>query len=69
MPQPSECLALERFRDYLIILARIRIPSDLRVRIDPSDLVQDTLFCADRDRGQFRGQTEAEMAGLAEKDW
>ena len=44
MPQPSECLALERFRDYLIILARIRIPSDLRVRIDPSDLVQDTLF-------------------------
>jgi len=50
MPQPSECLALERFRDYLIILARIRIPSDLRGRIDPSDLVQDTLFCAHRDR-------------------
>ena len=40
------------YRDYLMILARSQIAIDLRARIDPSDLVQDTLCDALRDHAQ-----------------
>ena len=49
------------YRDYLMILARSQIAIDLRGRIDPSDLVQDTLCDALRDRPQSR--TRAETMG------
>jgi RNA polymerase sigma-70 factor (ECF subfamily) len=54
---------LHRYRDYLLLLARGQLPDRLRARLDPSDVVQQTLLDAHRDRGQFRGTTSGEMAG------
>jgi RNA polymerase sigma-70 factor (ECF subfamily) len=47
----------ERYRSYLLLLARRH-----GGRLDPSDLVQQTLLAAHRQRGQFRGHTAAEEA-------
>lgn len=52
---------LEEYREYLRMLARARVGRDLQVRLDPSDLVQETLLEAHRDFRQFLGQTEAEL--------
>jgi DNA-directed RNA polymerase specialized sigma24 family protein len=43
MLQPALELDLERFRDYLKILARTKIPFALRHRVDPDRLVRETL--------------------------
>jgi RNA polymerase sigma-70 factor (ECF subfamily) len=53
---------LEGYRDYLRLLARSRVGQELRVRLDPSDLVQETLLEAQRDFRQFAGGSEAELA-------
>lgn len=52
---------LEEYREYLRVLARARVGRDLQVRLDPSDLVQETLLEAHRDYHQFLGTTEAEL--------
>jgi RNA polymerase sigma-70 factor (ECF subfamily) len=53
---------LEEYRQYLRLLARPRVGYNLRVRVDPSDLVQDTLLEAQRDFQHFQGATEGELA-------
>jgi RNA polymerase sigma-70 factor (ECF subfamily) len=52
---------LEAYRNYLRVLARTQIDSGLRVRLAPSDLVQETLLEAHRDFAQFAGATEQEL--------
>jgi RNA polymerase sigma-70 factor (ECF subfamily) len=52
---------LERFRDYLRLLARLRIDSKFRAKVDASDVVQETLLEAHRGWEQFRGSLDAEL--------
>jgi RNA polymerase sigma-70 factor (ECF subfamily) len=59
----NDGLALEEFRDYLVMLARMRLGRVARNKVEASDVVQETMLEAHRKRDQFRGQTEAEMAG------
>jgi len=54
---------LEPYRDYLRLLARMQMSRQLQGQLDSSDVVQLTLLRALEKIGQFRGQTEAELAG------
>lgn len=52
---------LELYRNYLRLVARALIGQALRVRLDASDLVQETFLKAAREFGQFLGSTEPEL--------
>ena len=54
---------LENCRAYLHALARSRMRAGLRGKVDPSDIVQQTLLTAHRKLEQFRGRSEAELRG------
>lgn len=58
--QPPE--DFERFRSYLRFLARVHLDGRLRGKVDPSDLVQQSLLLAHQAKGQFQGTTDAERA-------
>jgi RNA polymerase sigma-70 factor (ECF subfamily) len=52
---------LEAYRNYLRFLAWDGIGERFRAKIDPSDLVQETLIGANRNFAQFRGSSEREL--------
>jgi RNA polymerase sigma-70 factor (ECF subfamily) len=55
-------MGLEAFRDYLRLLAGVQLDPRLRGKLEPSDVVQETLARAHEKREQFRGATEGERA-------
>jgi RNA polymerase sigma-70 factor (ECF subfamily) len=56
-------ISLTHYREYLLLLARLHFDPRLRGHLDPSDIVQDAMVKAYAALGQFRGQTEQELAG------
>jgi RNA polymerase sigma-70 factor (ECF subfamily) len=54
---------LELYRNYLRLVARALIGQALRIRLDASDLVQETFLKAQREFADFLGSTEPELAG------
>ena len=50
----------EQCHGYVAVIARANLESWLRAKVDPSDLVQQTMLEAYRAFGEFRGQTSGE---------
>ncbi len=58
----DDSAALELYRAYLHLLARLQLDRRLQAKVDASDIVQQTLLQAIRGANEFRGRTDAEMA-------
>jgi RNA polymerase sigma-70 factor (ECF subfamily) len=59
--EPAREQLFQRYRAYLLALARAQLGRHLRNKCDPSDLVQQTLLEAHRDFGGFQGAHEQEL--------
>jgi RNA polymerase sigma-70 factor (ECF subfamily) len=65
----GSCLGklLTLYTNYLKLLVTAQLDNRLRVRVSPSDIVQDAFFEAHRDFHQFRGQSTAEFVAWLRK--
>jgi RNA polymerase sigma-70 factor, ECF subfamily len=52
---------LQLYSNYLKLLVLAQLEKNLRVRVSPSDVVQETFFEAHRDFPQFRGRSSGEF--------
>jgi RNA polymerase sigma-70 factor, ECF subfamily len=62
-PYNPASVDLERFRNYLRILAQTQLQARLQGKVEASDIVQQTLVQAWQGLEVFRGRSEAELAG------
>jgi RNA polymerase sigma-70 factor, ECF subfamily len=62
MSATPENVDLARYRDYLRLLVRAQLDPRWQAKLDPSDIVQQTLLEAHRDLAHFRGTTRGELA-------
>src|SRR5712692_5905615 len=53
---------LEHYRAYLRLLARLHMDRRLQGKLDPSDIVQETLLKAYQALNRFQGQSPGELA-------
>ncbi len=60
-------MLLERYRPYLTVIAEQHIYDQLRVRMEPADVVQATLSEVARSFPQFRGTTEPELSSWVKR--
>ena len=60
--EPTEELGLERFREFLLLLARMQLDERHQAKFSASDVVQQTFLEAHEQRDQFRGATSEELA-------
>lgn len=58
---------LERLRGYLKSIAVVKLGSRLQAKLDPADVVQQTMLDAHRDLHQFRGDDEAQLKAWLRK--
>jgi RNA polymerase sigma-70 factor, ECF subfamily len=58
---------LQWYTHYLNILATTSLDRQLRQRVNPSDVVQETMLAAHRDFNAFRGTSQPEMLGWLRK--
>jgi RNA polymerase sigma-70 factor (ECF subfamily) len=57
----SQGPSLERYRAYLLVLARLQLSPRLQGKLDPSDVVQEALLKAHERQDQLRGASEEEV--------
>jgi RNA polymerase sigma-70 factor (ECF subfamily) len=62
MPSEASPQRLERYREYLRLLARLQMDARLQGKLGPSDIVQETLLKAHQALDQFQWRSDAEMA-------
>lgn len=61
--EPAIELLLEKYRDYLLLIANKEMPVEIQGKVAPSDIVQETLLGAWQELDIFRGAVEEEFLG------